>query len=385
MSSPSSEAPRIATANPVGTGGRLVSLDVFRGATIASMILVNNPGSWAAVYPPLRHSAWHGWTFTDMVFPFFLWIVGVAMTLSFAKRVERGDNRLRLFLHAARRAAIIFGLGLVLNGFPHFHLATWRIPGVLQRIAVCYLLATAIFLLTTWRGQAIWIAGLLAGYWMLMTLVPVPGAGAGWIEKDANLAKYVDGLVLGSHMWSQTRTWDPEGLLSTLPAVATVLFGILAGSLLRSAFTAAEKTAWLFFGGNALVFAGLVMNVWFPINKNLWTSSYVVFMAGLASIVFAGCYWLVDVKGHRGWSTPFAIYGMNAIAVYVLAGALETLLDLIQVGGPPAVSLHEYLYDHLFAPLGSPLNASLLWAVCCVLLLYAVAYGMYRRKWFVKV
>jgi predicted acyltransferase len=307
------------------------------------------------------------------------------MTLSFAKRVERGDNRLRLFLHAARRAAIIFGLGLVLNGFPHFHLATWRIPGVLQRIAVCYLLATAIFLLTTWRGQAIWIAGLLAGYWMLMTLVPVPGAGAGWIEKDANLAKYVDGLVLGSHMWSQTRTWDPEGLLSTLPAVATVLFGVLAGSLLRSAFTAAEKTAWMFFGGNALVFAGLVMNVWFPINKNLWTSSYVVFMAGLASIVFAGCYWLVDVKGHRGWATPFAIYGMNAIAVYVLAGALETLLDLIQVGGSQPVSLHEYVYDHLFEPLGSPLNASLLWAVCCVLLLYAVAYGMYRRKWFVKV
>jgi predicted acyltransferase len=379
------EATRTATANPVGTGGRLVSLDVFRGATIASMILVNNPGSWEAVYPPLRHSAWHGWTFTDMVFPFFLWIVGVAMTLSFAKRVERGDDRLRLFLHAARRAAIIFGLGLVLNGFPHFHLATWRIPGVLQRIAVCYLLAAAIFLLTTWRGQAIWIAGLLAGYWMLMTLVPVPGFGAGWIEKDANLAKYVDGLVLGSHMWSQTRTWDPEGLLSTLPAIATTLFGILTGSLLRSAFTAAEKTAWMFFGGNALVFAGLVMNVWFPINKNLWTSSYVVFMAGLASIVFAGCYWLVDVKGHRGWFRPFAIYGMNAIAVYILAGALETMLDVIHTGGSQPLSLHEFLYDRLFAPLASPLNASLLWAVCFVLVLYAVAYGMYRRKWFVKV
>ena len=384
MSSPSPETVRSATANPIGPAGRLVSLDVFRGATIASMILVNNPGSWDAVYPPLRHSAWHGWTFTDMVFPFFLWIVGVAMTFSFAKRVERGDDRMRLFLHTARRAAIIFGLGLVLNGFPHFDLSTWRIPGVLQRIAVCYLIGAAIFLCTKWRGQVIWIVGLLAGYWMLMTLVPVPGAGVGWIEKDANLAKYVDGLVLGNHMWGQTRTWDPEGLLSTLPAIATVLFGALAGGLLRSALTAAEKTAWMFLGGNVLVFAGLVMNVWFPINKNLWTSSYVVFMAGLASIVFACCYWLVDVKGHRGWCRPFAIYGMNAIAVYVLAGALETMLDVIHVGTPP-VSLNGFLYDRLFAPLAGPLNASLLWAVCCVLVLYAVAYGMYRRKWFLKV
>ena len=375
----------MATANPVGPGGRLVSLDVFRGATIASMILVNTPGSWAAVYPPLRHSAWHGWTFTDMVFPFFLWIVGVALTLSFAKRVERGDDRLRLFLHTAQRAAIIFGLGLVLNGFPYFHLATWRIPGVLQRIAVCYLIAAAIFLLSTWRGQLIWIVSLLAGYWMLMTLVPVPGVGAGVLDTNGNLAQYVDGVVLGNHMWSQTRTWDPEGLLSTIPAIATVLFGVLTGNLLRSALTAAEKTAWMFFGGNALLFCGLVMHVWFPINKNLWTSSYVAFMAGLATIVFACCYWLVDVKGHRGWFRPFAIYGMNAIAVYVLAGALETILDLIQVGAPQPESLHGYLYGHLFTPLASPLNASLLWAVCCVLALYAVAYGMYRRKWFVKV
>ncbi len=360
----------------------MISLDVFRGATIASMILVNNPGNWAAVYPPLRHAVWHGWTFTDLVFPFFLWIVGVAMTLSFAKRVERGDDRLRLFLHAVRRAAIIFGLGLVLNGFPHFHLATWRIPGVLQRIAVCYLIAAAIFLLTNWRGQVIWTIGLLVGYWMLMTLVPVPGFGAGVLEKGANLAHYIDSLVLGNHMWAQTRTWDPEGLLSTLPAVATTLFGILTGRLLRSALTAAEKVVWMFFAGNALVFAGLVMDVWLPINKNLWTSSYAVFMAGMALIVFACCYWLIDVKGYRGWSRPFAIYGMNAIAVYVLAGMLETLLDIIQVG---PVSLHGYLYDHLFAPLASPLNASLLWAVCCVLVLYAVAYGMYRRRWFIKV
>jgi predicted acyltransferase len=385
MSSPSADTVRNA-AGPTGTGNRLVSLDVFRGATIAAMILVNNPGDWGAVYPPLRHAAWHGWTFTDLVFPFFLWIVGVAMTLSFAKRVERGDNRGRLLVHTVRRAAIIFGLGLLLNGFPFFNLATWRIPGVLQRIAVCYLIAGGIFLFTKRRGQAIWAFSLLAAYWMLMTLVPVPGIGAGVLEKGANLAQYVDGLILGNHMWAQTRTWDPEGLLSTLPAISTTLFGILTGHLLRSARTAAEKTAWMFFAGNGLLFAGLVMNVWMPINKNLWTSSYAVFMAGTALIVFASCYWLVDVKGHRSWTRPFAIYGMNAIAVYVLAGALETMLDVIHVSGPPKpLSLHGFLYQHLFVPLASPTNASLLWAVCCVLVLYLVAYGMYRRKWFIKV
>ncbi len=350
------------------------------------MILVNNAGDWHAVYPPLRHAEWHGWTFTDMVFPFFLWIVGVAMTLSFAKRVERGDDRLKLFLHSVRRAAVIFGLGLLLNAFPFFHLATWRIPGVLQRIAVCYLIAAAIFLLSSWRGQVICIVVLLAGYWMLMTLVPVPGLGAGVLDRGANLEQYIDAQVLGNHMYSQTKTWDPEGILSTLPAIATTLFGILTGTVLRSALMAAEKAVWMFFAGNALIFTGLVMNVWFPINKNIWTSSYAVFMAGMASVVFAACYWLVDVKGYRAWSRPFAIYGMNAIAVYVLAGALETLLYVIHAGsGPAAPSLHEFLYRNLFTPLASPVNASLLWAVTCVLAMYAVAYGLYRRGWFIKV
>jgi predicted acyltransferase len=358
--------------------GRLESLDVFRGATIAAMILVNNPGAWSAVYPPLRHAEWHGWTFTDLIFPFFLWIVGVAMTLGFAKRVERGDDRRKLFLHALRRAAILFALGLLLNGLPFFHLATWRIPGVLQRIAVCYLAAALIFLWTSWRGQAVWTIALLAVYWVLI--------GPGGVEKGANLARYIDGLLLDGHMWSQTLTWDPEGVLSTLPAIATTLAGVPTGHLLRSGRGAAEKTAWMFVSGNALLVAGIVMNVWLPINKNLWTSSYSVFMAGMALNVFGVCYWLVDVKGYRKWTRPFAIYGMNAIAVYVLAGVLEVLLDLIQVAGPSQpVSLHEWLFQRLFAPLARPPNASLLWALSFVALLYLVAYGMYRRKWFVKV
>src|SRR5512140_248144 len=242
--------------------GRLESLDVFRGATIAAMILVNNPGTWDAVYPPLRHADWHGWTFTDLIFPFFLWISGVALTLSFAKRVERGDSRRRLFLHTLRRAACIFGLGLLLNGFPYYHLATLRIPGVLQRIAVCYLIAGALFLVTGLRGQVAALISLLGVYWALMKFVPVPGYGAGVLDKDGNFAQWIDSLTLSGHMWANTKTWDPEGIVSTLPSIATVLFGILCGHLLRSALTLARKAAWMFAAGAALIVAGLVMNVW---------------------------------------------------------------------------------------------------------------------------
>ena len=371
---------------PSPISGRLVSLDVFRGATIASMMMVNNAGNWQAVYAPLEHAEWHGWTFTDTIFPSFLWIVGVAMTLSFAKRVERGDDRMKLFLHAARRAAIIFALGLLLNFMGKFSIATLRIPGVLQRIAVCYLIAAAIYLWTQLRGQLIWTIAPLVVYWALMMLVPVPGIGAGSLEKNANLAAYIDSLFLSGHMWSSTKTWDPEGILSTLPAISTVMFGILAGRMLRSSRSPSEKTAWLFFSGNALMFLGGLMDLAFPINKNLWTSSFSVFMAGISSSAFAFCYWLVDVKGWRRWAQPFAIYGMNAIAVYVLAGVFATLLGrpwLTGAGGK-GLSMKGWVYQNVFAVLGSPRNASLMYALSFVLLLYLVAWVMYRRKWFVR-
>jgi predicted acyltransferase len=363
--------------------GRLVSLDVFRGATIASMILVNNPGSWTAVYPPLLHAAWNGWTLTDLIFPFFLWIVGVAMTLSFARRMGRGDSRRKLLLHSLRRAAIIFGLGLFLAGFPFFNLATIRIPGVLQRIAVCYLIAGTIFLYSRLRGQILWTVSLLAVYWMLMTLAPVPGYGSGVLDKEGNFARYIDSLVLSGHMWRETRTWDPEGLVSTLPAIATVLFGILTGHLLRMNRSREEKTAWMFVMGNCLLLAGSIMSVWLPINKSLWTSSYSVFMAGMAEVVFAFCYWVIDVKGKRRWAQPFAIYGMNAITVFVLSGILAISMYRIKAG--PNIALQDALYRAIYAPLAPPKVASLLWAVTWVMGLYAIAYVMYRRKWFLKV
>jgi predicted acyltransferase len=375
------------SATPEATQpGRLESLDVFRGATIAAMILVNNPGAWDAVYPPLRHAAWNGWTFTDLIFPFFLWISGVALTLSFAKRIGRGDSRRRLFLHTLRRAACIFGLGLLLNGFPYYDLATLRIPGVLQRIAVCYLIAGALFLVTGLRGQVAAIVSLLGVYWALMKFVPVPGYGAGVLDKHGNFAQWIDSLALGGHMWANTRTWDPEGIVSTLPAIATVLFGILCGHLLRSALTAAEKATWMFTAGTTLIFAGLLMGPWLPINKNLWTSSFAVFTAGMAFMAFGLCYWLIDGRGYRRWAGPFAIYGMNAITVYVMSGLLADGMTLIQwtgAGGKP-VSLHARVFNEVFLKLANPINASLLFAVANVLVLYLAALLMWRKRWFVR-
>jgi predicted acyltransferase len=266
-----------------------------------------------------------------------------------------------------------------LNGFPYFPFSSIRYPGVLQRIAVCYLIAASIFLFLRVRGIIVITVALLVSYWLLMTLVPVPECGAGSLTKDCNLAKYVDGLVLSGHMWSQTKTWDPEGIISTIPAIATTLFGILMGYVVRSKFAPTEKTVWMFVMGILLLWAGSIMNNWLPINKNLWTSSYSVFMAGLASIVFALCYWTVDVLGYRRWTRPFAIYGMNAIAVFILTGVIGRLLGIIKIGAMP---LETWIFNSIFLPLASPLNASLLYAIANVLFYYSIVYFMYRRGWF---
>ncbi len=311
---------------------RLVSLDAFRGATIAGMLLVNNPGSWSHLYAPLEHAPWHGWTPTDMIFPSFLWIMGVAMTLSFARRVEAGDDRSELFRHVMRRSAIIFGLGLLLVAFPfgllpthHFSLAKMRIPGVLQRIAVCYLFAGAICLWTGKRGQIAWSAGLLAGYALLLKFVPVPGYGAGHIgEAVGNLAWWIDSHVLAGHTWSGAPApgFDPEGIISTLPAIASTLLGALAGQILREPVSGNAKATRLVGSGVALLAAGALLHLWLPINKNLWTSSFALFMAGWAGVLLAAFYWLIDVRGWKRWATPLVIYGMNAIVIFVLAGLI---------------------------------------------------------------
>jgi predicted acyltransferase len=359
------------------TSTRLVSLDAFRGATIALMVLVNTPGDGSHVYAPLEHADWHGWTPTDVVFPSFLWIVGLTLTLSFRKRLAAGASRADLFRQALRRAAVLFGLGLFLYGFPHFDLSTWRILGVLQRIAICYLAGAAIWLTSGLRGRLAWTAGLLASYWMLMIMVPVPGFGAGNLSVEGNFAHYVDSLVLGSHNYGQTKTWDPEGIVSTLPAIATVLLGMFAAQVLALRRPLGERLAWMLAIGIGLLAVGLVCDQWLPINKKLWTTSFALFMAGLNFVLLAGFAWVVDGLGWRKAVRPFTILGMNAIAIYMISELLDSILWTLHWRAP--------LYRTVFAPLASPINASLLYAVTYTLLMFLIACVMYKRGLFLKV
>ena len=378
------------TAGKDGTeaNGRLVSLDAFRGITIAGMILVNNPGTWSAIYPPLAHAEWHGWTPTDLIFPFFLFIVGVAITLALGRRAESEGERGKLSWKITKRSLIIFGLGMFLAGFPYFNLATIRIPGVLQRIAVCYFCAALIFLKTNWRQQALIASALLLLYWLLMMLVPVPGYGAGLIDsKEANLAAYLDRLILGAHIWRAGRVYDPEGILSTLPAIATTLCGALAGRWLEARRAPYETAAGLFVAGCVAIMAGWLWGLVFPINKPLWTSSYVVFTAGMALQLLALCYWLIDIKGYRRWAMPFVIFGVNALAVFVLSGLLARLLGLWQLARPDGsnVSLQRFIFERFFASWAAPVNASLYYAICFTLLWLGLMALLYRRRIYIKV
>jgi predicted acyltransferase len=376
----------MATSTAGGSTQRLTSLDAFRGLTVASMMLVNNPGDWAAIYPPLEHAPWSGWTYTDTIFPFFLWIVGVALTLSTAKRIEHGANREKLLIHVLRRSVLIFALGLFLAGFPYFHLSHIRILGVLPRIAVCYFVASLIFLYTKWRAQAASIIILFAAYSLLMTLVPLPCAGASRFDVNCNFARYVDGLLLSGHMWGQTKVWDPEGIVSTLPAIATTLFGVLTGNLLRQTFSSEKKAGLLLGIGAGLFVLGQIANIWMPINKSLWTVSFSLLMAGLASMEFAVLYWIIDIRGYQKWATPLVIYGTNAIAVFVLSGVVGRLLGLVKMTGPNGqpVELVDRIYRIVFVPLASPINASLLYAVAFMTLFFLIAWFLYWRRWFVR-
>jgi predicted acyltransferase len=374
-------------AKTVG-GNRLVSLDVFRGLTIASMVLVNNPGSWAHIYWPLDHAEWNGWTPTDLIFPFFLFVVGVAIPLALGRRAERGDKRRDLILKIVYRTLIIFALGEFLAGFPFFHLSTIRIPGVLQRIAVCYFFASIIFLTTRPRTQAIIAVGLLIVYWLLMTHVPAPGFGVGDLSKEGSLASYVDRRVFGPHIWKQGIVYDPEGILSTMGALATTLFGVLTGNRLRcNTRTPIEKVAHMFIAGVCCVIIGWIWNVWFPINKSLWTSSYVFFTGGLALQFLALCYWLIEIKGYKAWTKPFEIFGVNALVLFVGSGVMARMLTLIKVprtdGSPQA--LQGYIYDHAFASWLSPNNASLAFAISFILLWLFLMWLLYRKRIYIKV
>ncbi|MBU0560641.1 MAG: DUF5009 domain-containing protein [Bacteroidetes bacterium] len=366
---------------------RLLSLDVFRGITIAGMILVNNPGTWSDVYPALRHAEWNGCTPTDLIFPFFLFIVGVAITFSLTKRKERGDDQKALIAQIFRRSLILFGLGLIMAGFPYFNLSTIRIPGVLQRIGVVYFITSIIFLKSSFKWQVYLSALFLLVYWALIALVPVPGVGFANLEPTTNLAAWLDNLLLSGHMWTVTKVWDPEGILSTIPAVSTALLGVLTGHLLKSSKDQTTKTVWMFFNGSVLMFAGYVWDMWFPMNKSLWTSSYVIYTAGLALIFLAFCYWLIDVQGYKKWALPFHVYGMNAITVFFLSGIIAKLTFIIKVTDSlgKEVSLKAYLFQNLFLSWLEPINASLVFAIVYILIWLGLMWILYAKKIFIKV
>ena len=361
---------------------RLVSLDVFRGITIAGMVLVNNPGTWEHIYWPLQHAAWHGWTPTDLVFPFFLFIVGVSIPLAFGKRMESGGSKRDLYLKIIKRTLIIFAIGLFLNGLPYFNFAEYRIPGVLQRIAVCYFFASIIFLNTKVRTQIAIAIGLLVFYWLIVKLVPAPGFAAGDLTKEGSLPSYVDRVVFGKHVWAQAKVYDPEGFLSTIPAIATTLIGVLTGTWLRTEKTRYEKAAGMFVVGAVCVAIGWAWNSFFVINKALWTSSYVLFTGGLALQFLSLCYWLIDIQGYRRWAKPFEVFGLNAIALYVVAGVIAVALGELKVGG---ASLGSWIYTNVFASWASPVNASLAFAITFVLVCLGLMWILYHRKIFLKV
>jgi predicted acyltransferase len=366
------------------------------------MILVNDPGSWSHIYPPLEHAEWNGWTPTDLIFPSFLFIAGVSLTLSFASRTARGVSRGSLAVHVIRRGILIFAIGLFLNGFPNFDFHTIRIMGVLQRIALCYLGVGLLYLATCRREVGAdgivraranlgTIAGvalvLLVGYWAPMMFVPAPGYGAGHLTPQDNLGAYIDRAVMSGHLWSESKTWDPEGLLSTLPAFATALIGILAGEWIRSGRAGLRKVLGLALGGVTLMLLGQLLNPYFPINKNLWTSTFVLFTGGFAMLALALCYWIVDLRGWRKWATPFLVFGMNAILAYALAALvseISTDFDFV-VSGDGDRTLHGLVYEKWFIPHASPVNASLAFAIFFVAIIFILLWPFYRWRIFVRI
>ena len=376
---------------------RLLSLDVFRGMTVAGMVLVNNPGTWAAIYPPLEHAEWHGATPTDFVFPFFLFIVGISITLALGRRTANGVVGREIYLKIFKRAFLIYLFGLFLATFPFYNFtkgewidpANVRIMGVLPRIAVCYLCAALIFVRTNWRQQAIIAAALLLIYWALMTLINVPGCEiTTYDDKACNLAAYIDRVILTeNHMWRTSKVFDPEGLLSSIPAIATTLFGVLTGHWLKQKREDDEKVAAIFFAGVCLTAIGWCWSLAFPLNKSLWTSSYAVYTAGLALCFLGFCYWLIDIKNYKKWTKPFVIFGTNALVLFVGSGAMARLLGLIKVGGDggKTISLQQAIFDNVFLPLAAPINASLMFAISFILVWLFLMWLLYRRRIFIKV
>jgi predicted acyltransferase len=400
--------------NTVQAPRRVLSIDVLRGITIAFMILVNDPGDWSHTYAQLDHAKWNGWTLTDLVFPNFLFLVGAAIILSLHSRILRGDSRRTLALHIIRRSAIIFALKMFLTAVPYFHMSHLRIYGVLTRIALCYLCAGLICLVTQRTRTLLTISAvLLVGYWALMRFVPVPGFGIPThdiplLDPDRNLAAWLDrGINAFTQRTIHTgvlyeHTRDPEGFLSTLPSIATTLLGCVAALWLRrvdapaSTFppriTREQCAMGLFLSGLSSLAAGLLWNLWFPINKNLWTSSYVLFAAGCSLLGLAVCYWLLDVRRLNDtrvgrWLTwPWLVFGSNAIVAYAMSIVIVKTMLLIKVqDGDKTITAWFWVYRHIFARTNSTELTSLAFGLAFVAVCFIPNWLLWRKRIFVKI
>ena len=393
---------------------RLISLDVFRGITITAMILVNMAGVADQVYPFLLHADWNGCTPTDVIFPFFLFIIGVAMSFSLSKYTDTnsplcrgGASGLRpatltlklwmpalgwggLYWRITCRSALLFALGLILNGFWNYDFNNIRIMGVLQRISLCYFFSSLIILNLQKKGQYLIAFLLLISYWFAISFIPVSGYGIGNLTREGNLGAYLDRLIIGTaHLYKGDNfnsLGDPEGLFSTIPAVVSVLLGYFTGEWLRKEPVKSWTTITLIIIGLCFLIIGQVWGFWFPINKKLWTSSYVVFTTGWALLLLAACYELIEVRSLRRWGKPFEIMGRNAIFVFVTSVLMIKILVKTHVGmGEKAPNTYIWIYEHFFASWAGAMNGSLFFALATVLFWWLVVYGMYRKRWFVKI
>jgi len=395
MTTTSSPAIIAESSREVARPGRLLSLDVLRGLTIGFMILVNNNGNGAAAYAPLKHAAWNGFTPTDLVFPTFLFLVGVSTVFSTDSRLAQGGTTRSIFLHVLRRCVILYLLGLVVNSFPYFHLHTMRFYGVLPRIAICYLIVASLYLISPgWRSKVALAIAALVGYWILMRFVPVPGSGMPGhdiplLDRDANLTAWIDRQMFSaSHLYERTR--DPEGLLSTIPSIATTLLGLLTGIWLRTQRTLAAKAKGIAIAGFSCVLLGGLWNLSFPINKKLWTSSFVLFAGGLSLLLFALCILVVDLfrNNHHNPQqsrllAPFFVFGTNAIAAYVLSELLQSTISSIHPS--PGVNVQHVLYRSIEHIVPNQAFASLLYSLGFVAVCWLLVSVLYRRRIFIKI